>query len=294
MRGGGIPYPLILGGGTLGQGVTAATYKRLHLNGGIDMDPLDEGPSFSDAAHVGGFCVRSTVEAAIDYGFVFRSPGGYLFEDVPSDSITWRFIISSNGNSNFGMANSTTKSPQSKLEVTGNFIVGSESWTGDAAQVAPTNGVSIEGALLVGIRAAGAIGGAKIEAHGTTTRIMAVGTGVTSAGFSIVTNSGLRWEATVPSGQTYLLFADGSGNESMRLGASSAIGFLGAAAVVRQTSGANLTNNVTSGGTNDTIADFTDLTTYSNSAAAIRNNIYQLARKLKQVNDALRTYGLLT
>lgn len=62
----------------------------------------------------------------------------------------------------------------------------------------------------------------------------------------------------------------------------------------RQTSGANLTNNVTSGGVDDTIANFTDLLTYSNSAGTIRNNIYQLARKVKQINDALRLYGLLS
>ncbi len=72
------------------------------------------------------------------------------------------------------------------------------------------------------------------------------------------------------------------------------IGFLGATPVVQQTSGANLTNNVTSGGSNDTIANYTDLSTYANDAAAIRNNIYQLSRKLKQVNDALRLFGLLT
>lgn len=72
------------------------------------------------------------------------------------------------------------------------------------------------------------------------------------------------------------------------------MGFFGTASQAKQVSGANLTNNVTSGGTDDTIANFTDLTTYANDSAAIRNNIYQLARKLKQVNDALRTYGLLT
>ena len=85
--------------------------------------------------------------------------------------------------------------------------------------------------------------------------------------------------------------------EALRLeadGSAAMIGFLGASAVVRQTSGANLTNNVTSGGTDDTIANFTDLTTYATDAATIRNDIYQLARKLKQVNDALRLYGLLT
>lgn len=72
------------------------------------------------------------------------------------------------------------------------------------------------------------------------------------------------------------------------------IGFFATAPASQQASGANLTNNVTSGGTDNTIADYSDLTTYANDAAAIRNNIYQLARKLKQVNDALRVYGLLS
>lgn len=66
------------------------------------------------------------------------------------------------------------------------------------------------------------------------------------------------------------------------------------APAAQQTSGANLTNSVTSGGTDDTIANFTDLTIYANDAAAIRNDIYQLARKVKQVNDALRLFGWLT
>ena len=72
------------------------------------------------------------------------------------------------------------------------------------------------------------------------------------------------------------------------------IGFFNSTPVVQQASGANLTNSVTAGGVDDTIADFSDLTVYANSAAAIRNDIYQLARKLKQVNDALRLFGLLT
>jgi hypothetical protein len=80
-----------------------------------------------------------------------------------------------------------------------------------------------------------------------------------------------------------------------RGGASNAqIGFLGATPASAQTSGANLTNNVTSGGTDDIIANYTDLTTYATDAAAIRNNIYQLARKLKITHDALRAFGLLT
>lgn len=71
------------------------------------------------------------------------------------------------------------------------------------------------------------------------------------------------------------------------------IGFLASTPVVKQASGADLTNSVTAGGSNNVIANYSDLTTYATDAAAIRNNIYQLARKLKQVNDALRLYGLL-
>lgn len=96
---------------------------------------------------------------------------------------------------------------------------------------------------------------------------------------------------------TLRAFDYNAGREVIRIeadGSAGLLGFFAATAVVKQTSGANLTNNVTSGGTNDVIADFTDLTTYANDAAAIRNDIYQLARKLKQVNDALRAYGLLT
>lgn len=96
---------------------------------------------------------------------------------------------------------------------------------------------------------------------------------------------------------SFFAYDSGSSREGLRVEASGSapmIGFLGASAALRQTSGANLTNNVTSGGTDDTIANYTDLSVYANDAAAIRNNLYQLARKVKQVNDALRTYGLLT
>lgn len=72
------------------------------------------------------------------------------------------------------------------------------------------------------------------------------------------------------------------------------IGFFNATTVVKQTSGANLTNNVTAGGTTDQIDDFTNLTVYATDAATIRNDIYQLAKKLKQINDGLRSYGLFT
>ena len=72
------------------------------------------------------------------------------------------------------------------------------------------------------------------------------------------------------------------------------IGFYNATPAIQQASAANLTNNVTVGGTNDQIDDFISLTVYATDAAAIRNDIYQLGRKLKQVNDGLRVIGVLS
>ena len=72
------------------------------------------------------------------------------------------------------------------------------------------------------------------------------------------------------------------------------LGFFNATPVIQQTDGADLTNNVTSGGTTDTIANYTDLSTYANDAAAIRNNLYHIARKVKIIGDALRDFGLLS
>lgn len=72
------------------------------------------------------------------------------------------------------------------------------------------------------------------------------------------------------------------------------MGVFGTAPVAQQTSGANLTNNITAGGTNNVVDNWTDLTTYATDAAAIRNAVYQLARTLKITHDALRAYGMLT
>lgn len=73
------------------------------------------------------------------------------------------------------------------------------------------------------------------------------------------------------------------------------IGFNSVTPVAMQTGpGLAVTNSVTAGGVNGTIADFADLTTFANSAAAIRNDIFQLARLVKMISDALRAYGLLT
>jgi hypothetical protein len=94
----------------------------------------------------------------------------------------------------------------------------------------------------------------------------------------------------VTSGNVVRIASTGAGARISDTGGS--LGFFGTPEVVRRTSAADLTNNVTAGGVDDTIANYTDLTTYANDAAAIRNNMYQLARQLKQINDGLRAYGL--
>jgi hypothetical protein len=182
-----------------GGGVTS-----LRVDDAIEFDATTLGPNFDDTLHVGGIAMRSTTEAALDYGFVFRSPGGYIFEDVPGDVVTWRLIISSNGNSNFGMAASSTKSPASLLEVTGNFSVGSESWNG--ATAAPTNGAAIEGNVYIGTQS----GSEKLHVFSTTTRVLIEGSGVTSAGWSIKTNGSARWTGYTPSGSADFRLSDGS------------------------------------------------------------------------------------
>ncbi len=69
------------------------------------------------------------------------------------------------------------------------------------------------------------------------------------------------------------------------------IGFFGGAAVAQQTVGA-VTNSVTAGGVDGTIANFTDLTVYANDSATIRDDLYQLARTANQLATAIRNLSL--
>lgn len=69
------------------------------------------------------------------------------------------------------------------------------------------------------------------------------------------------------------------------------VGFFAATPVAQQTVGA-VTNSVTAGGVDGTIANYTDLAVYANDSAAIRNDIYQLARTCAQLATAVRNLGL--
>ena len=76
--------------------------------------------------------------------------------------------------------------------------------------------------------------------------------------------------------------------------ATQKIGFFNQTPSAQIVMGANLTNSVTAGGSNNVIANITDLTTYSNSASTIRDDLYQLSRSVKIIQDGLRTLGLLS
>lgn len=99
-------------------------------------------------------------------------------------------------------------------------------------------------------------------------------------------------QINAPSGQSLILANNAT--QKMKID-STGIAFYAGSTVAQQTGPVlNITNNVTSGGTDGTIANYTDLTVYANDAAAIRNNIYQLARTVKFCSDGLRAYSLLT
>jgi hypothetical protein len=85
-------------------------------------------------------------------------------------------------------------------------------------------------------------------------------------------------------------------NGSVKLGASSAslLAFYGGTPAAQGGAvGATLTNNVASGGTDNTVDNWTDLSTYATDAAAIRNAIYQLARKLRLLELGIKAPSLV-
>lgn len=102
--------------------------------------------------------------------------------------------------------------------------------------------------------------------------------------------------AANPTGELnfYSNINDAGFTKRFSIDSAGSIAAFGGTPPVQQVSGADLTNSVASGGTNDVIDNWTDLTTYATDAGAIRNAIYQLARKLKQINDGLRNYNLFT
>lgn len=156
--------------------------------------------------------------------------------------------------------------------------------TADSGAVTITNSAANNNNVLEITKSpAGAQSGSVLS---VTANANATGTAV------LITNAGSGLSLSVASGNVLLagdLELDGALNHD-----GTTVGFFNTTPATQPVSAANLTNNVTSGGTDNVVDNFTDLIVYANDAAAIRNAIYQLARKLKQVNDGLRTLGLLS
>lgn len=186
----------------------------------------------------------------------------------------WQVAGSSGGVQQLYFSASTTA-----LDVRG-IATGEDTTTGSAG-VAP---VMLDGrkANGTGTQAIGDTGNLFVLSNAGTGRILVKGNGDL-----VLLNGGI----TLPAANITL---DATTGTKLGTATTQKLGFYNATPVVRQTDGAGLTNNVTSGGTTDVIANYTDLTTYANDSAAIRNDIYQLARKVKIIGDALRTYGLLS
>jgi len=84
-----------------------------------------------------------------------------------------------------------------------------------------------------------------------------------------------------------------AGTGGITIGAVGAkIGFFGVTTAVKQTT-SNMTNSITAGGTSNTLTNYTNLSTYSSDAAAIRGNFYRIGLKLNEIIDALQAYGLM-
>lgn len=115
--------------------------------------------------------------------------------------------------------------------------------------------------------------------------INAVGTGVAAA----VISSGNLATARM---QTNIMAAVTASGNDLALGAGQKFGVYGTTPPAQQ-SVTVLTNNVTSGGSANIIADFTDLSNYNADAATIRNNIYQIGQQLNLIRTAIKNYGLL-
>lgn len=170
------------------------------------------------------------------------------------------------------------------------LLVGATATTGSAiARVSGIMIVDTDGTAVFRVMTASAAADV-LKVDTTNGQVNAQG-GFATTGFHFVgdENTGM----TNPAADTLALRVGGTERFSAN---GTGISFFAAAEVAQQASGANLTNNVTSGGTNDTVDNIVAAAGEATAAdlTTTRDALYQLARKLKQVNDALRLYGLLT
>jgi hypothetical protein len=221
-----------------------------------------------------------TLNGVLNWGVGVDNSDSDKFKICASDVIgTNDSLIITTG----GLVGVGSSSPAGRLHVGGNLSA--SSWT--------TNGIQIQSAAATFTDSSTATSGTAATAvfnsfaQPTLAATNATVTTTRAATVYIADAPAAGTNQTLPN--KYAFWID---NGAARFDGN--MGFFGIEPVAQQTSGANLTNNVTSGGTTDQIDNWTDLTTYATDAAAIRNAIYQLSRKLKQINDGLRSYGLFT
>jgi hypothetical protein len=257
-------------------GVSASTTlaNQLHLGGITDIRG-------TGALTVSGVSANLTLQTVTSGNVVVASAA---VVDVDGTSVTidatGAISLDAAGASNFSVDNANLL-----LETTN---------TGDV-NIYSAEGFDLQAGTTVAINATG---GAISIGNDADAQAINIGTGAaartitignTTGATGIVLNTG-SGDITIGDGTDFVL----NTTTGTKIGTSTTqkLGFWNAPPVV-QSAVAAFTNNVTSGGTDDQIDNYTDLTTYANDATTIRNNLYQLGRKMDQVVDALRLYGLL-
>ena len=115
------------------------------------------------------------------------------------------------------------------------------------------------------------------EQAGTgTARALTIGTSG-AAPLALRTNGSDRWtidsSGHLTAADALNIIVNATTGTKIATATTQKLGFWNATPVVQQVGGVTITNNVTAGGVDNTIANYTDLTIYANDAAAIRNNL---------------------
>lgn len=138
----------------------------------------------------------------------------------------------------------------------------------------------------------GSVGGIGSASPDATWYIKGSGSVPTLKTIDVGTGTNYSIQALQSDGVTQILGLQGNGDFKVGL-SSSKWGMFGSSPVAQQSVLTTLVNNVALGGTTSTIANYTDLSVYANDAATIRNNFYQLTKKVLALETALRNYNII-
>lgn len=292
-----------IGGTTLGMSAVFGASSMISMLG-IQNSDTGTFPGivagFSNASQMrfywsSGGGQLSSVGAAIDIapasavtfysttGGRITSGGDWLVGNTGSSNSKIRILGTKTVASSTSLAWNALEVVASTLTMTGTTHVTTATGVNLVQFLAPT--ITDGSACTVDFAATLAVGGAPIAA----------GSATLTASYAFWVQGGVsRFDGNIDlsSGARNLVLDTTTGTK-IGTATSQKLGFFNATPVVQQTRAATLTNSVTTGGTDDTIADFVG-TTYLTDAGTIRNDIYQLARILRQHDVGLRALGLLS